>query len=26
MDAFRDLRKFYVDAAAANLAVVTCLE
>jgi hypothetical protein len=26
MDAFRDLRKFYVDAAAGNLAVVTCLE
>jgi len=26
MDAFRELRKFYVDAAAANLAVVTCLE
>lgn len=26
MDAFRELRKFYVDAAAANLAVVTCIE
>jgi hypothetical protein len=26
MEAFRDLRKFYVDAAAGNLAVVTCLE
>jgi hypothetical protein len=26
MDAFRKLRKFYVDAAAANLAVVTCIE
>jgi hypothetical protein len=26
MDAFRELRKFYVDAAAGNLAVVTCLE
>jgi len=26
MDAFRELRKFYVDAAAGNLAVVACLE
>ncbi len=26
MDAFRTLRQFYVDASAANLAVVTCLE
>jgi Domain of unknown function (DUF1877) len=26
MDAFRKLRKFYVDASAANLAVVTCIE
>ncbi len=26
MDAFRQLRQFYVDASAANLAVVTCLE
>jgi len=26
MDAFRELRKFYVDAAAAKLAVVTCLD
>jgi hypothetical protein len=26
MDAFRELRQFYVDASAANLAVVTCLE
>jgi len=26
MDAFRQLRQFYVDASAANLCVVTCLE
>ncbi|HZC45240.1 MAG TPA: YfbM family protein, partial [Candidatus Acidoferrum sp.] len=26
MDAFRQLRQFYVDASAANLAVVTCIE
>jgi hypothetical protein len=26
MDAFRELRKFYVDAAAGNLAVLACLE
>ena len=26
MDAFHKLRQFYVDASAANLAVVTCLE
>ena len=26
MKAFRELRQFYVDASAANLAVVTCIE
>jgi hypothetical protein len=26
MDAFRKLRQFYIDAAAANLAVITCIE
>jgi len=26
MDAFQQLRQFYADASAANLAVVTCIE